>query len=462
MTASARRSSSGSSHDIILDDKRSIPASENSQDPRVVDPPARAVTDSPRTRTTARGTAVRSVTMPSSNESQPRQGSSHTKFEVLPPRDGYATWGASDQSTAQPLSYDDAVVAPLDGPPLFVNSSLASNPSQSLDDYREPEAVPDLEPVQGYASSWTLPQSATWGATSPIDTGNWPPFITTEEDDEDEVDAYMPPIDKWWSSNYKILTPSRPGPGFLPPLLEKDLHVDSLYLVKINELPAQSERTAPGHVPPNLTEVHATMPSRLFYDKDEHGWRYVRVLKDTSLFLLHRLHDSQKHPPIPASKLRNRRIDCAHPPDGSVGTYNASRRKTHHYHFYRTIVDSAEIPEDPLSHLPVPFPRQRRGPLNTRSEFEAIDEDESDDTKYAEQTEQGYLLDAYVCSLCSVYVLVSPVISGVVPGLVRDRLTVRLQREPSVGQSSNTSIAGGWELILRLVNNNVTVLRLFE
>lgn len=347
----------------------------------------------------------------------------------------------SDQSPSAPPAYD-IHTPPEDGPPLFADVHMSA---QSLDDYREPKAVPELEPVNDFADQWGAQATGGtgWGANSPTSNA-WLPFITTENyndtDDVDDVDAYMPEIPKWWSKKYKELTPYRPGPGFLPSVLAMDIHIDALLLVKITEVPRPGQQTPADHVPPNLEDVHTAMPSKLFYDKDNHGWRYVDVLREPSLDLLRPLHNSE-HPPLPEPRLRNRRMDCAHMGD-------TARKRTHHFHFYKTIVDSATLPE-PLQHL---APRLPVLPIQFDERVDAnYDDDDDNLLTYADTSDKGYLLDAYVCSLCNTYVIASPLIPGVIPSLVRDRLTARLQRNPPAGQTPNTSIALGWDLILRCV-----------
>ncbi|KAF8323953.1 cysteine proteinase [Clavulina sp. PMI_390] len=242
----------------------------------------------------------------------------------------------------------------------------------------------------------------------------------------------MPLIENWWSDRFKTLSSERPGPGFLPPNLERELHFDSLFLINVRDLPAPSPTAVPSHIPPTLEHIYATLPPKLFYDRQEHGWRYIDCFSSSSVQILQASRDPKRHPPIPGSHLRDRRPDC------TVASQVISEHKktTHHFHAYLSILDSAKLP-NPLLHLNAPFPNQPPSP--------------EDAFNQAKETPEGYLLDAFVCSLCQTQVYASPLIPAVIPGTIRDRLTVRLQRNPTVGHLPGASIGRGWGLILRIL-----------
>lgn len=451
MTAGPRRSSLNSEKSVSPDDDKSRRRSgslREVEDSSMQDV-ARGSTESPRTSKKGSISVSRSVTKKDKVTSPLREGSSHTRFEVHEPSRRQSSHSAANESATPSFEDVDMSSVPADPPPPPPSDPpLSTITSQPLHDYREPEAVPEFEVPPSYQDTWgeTTASNTGWGAADT--TTGWDAFIT-REDDDDDVDAYMPPITNWWSASSKTHTPSRPGPGFLPPLLENDLHLDSLFLVKILEVPERSVRSPEDHISPTLEDVHASMPSRLFYSKDDHGWKYIRIIKDASLSLLRRLHDAVLHPPLPAPNIRSRRIDCSHLDAGPATGYGPSRPKTHHFHFYPAIVDSAELPDDPIGHLHEPL-LTSGGVALEHSGYEAMDEDTaSSGENIAPRTEKGYSLDAYVCGLCSVYVVVSRNIPAVVPVAVRNALTIRLQRNPPIGMSSMDSALRGWELVIR-------------
>lgn len=447
MTAGPRRSSLSSDTGASLDGDNSRRRSGSLRDVRASPKRdvARVPSESARTPTRTSISVSRSITRTEETTSSPHEGSSYTKFEVHGPS-RLQSPSLTPNEPATP-SFEDTEMsnAPVEAP-LSSDPPLSTITLQPLHDYREPEAVPEFEAPPSY--EWGAGVSnADWGASDA--TMPWgDTFITREDDDGDDVDVYMPPIANWWSASSRIHTPSHPGPGFLPPILENDLKLDSLFIVKIHEVPPRSARSADDHIAPALEDVHASMPSRLFYSAEEHGWKYIRVLKDASSSLLRRLHDVTSHPPLPASSIRGRRISCMHLDSGANPGYGPPRPKTHHFHFYPAIVDSAELPDDPIGHLHEPL--LTSGRVAPTSDYEAMDEDiaiNAEDT--APRTENGYLLDAYVCALCSVYVVVSRNIPAVVPLDVRNALSTRLRREPPVGASPVDSIVWGWELVVR-------------
>lgn len=448
MTAGPRRSSLNSEKSTSLDDDSSRRPSGSSQDVKASPKwdVARVVAESLQTPKRTSISVSQSVTRTEEIISSSHEGSSFTKFEVHGPSRRESSPLPPNERATPPLQDVDMPSASVD-PPLFSNPPLSTITSQPLHDYREPEAVPEFGPPPSYQDDWgtTTTTNAGWGASDV--TMGWDTFITREDEDGDDVDAYMQPIANWWSANSKLHTPSRPGPGFLPPILENDLQLDSLFLVKIHEVPPRSAHGPASHIAPSLEDVHASMPSRLFYNKDEHGWKYIRIIKDASLSLVRRLHDATLHPPLPASSLRSRRIDCILSDASASAGYGPSHPKTHHFHFYPAIVDSAELPDDPIEHLHEPL---SSGADTDPGGYEAMDEDVTPNPEAtAPRTEKGYLLDAYVCALCSVYVVVSRNIPAVLPLNVRDALSVRLHRNPPVGVSPMDSSMKGWELVVR-------------
>lgn len=423
------RSSSESSGDIILDDGTSnqpstgFPDSASTSKTEV----ARAASESPAA-SPSRVTVTRSIARKETFDEIRHAGSKHTQFQVLPPDDNSST-PAPPRSTP-PLQHHSFENSQATDPPLFV-PQVSSITHQPLDDYREPEAVPDSEVVPSYEDVWAEEAAGAWGASSPTP---FHPFITNEDEDIDG--PYMAAITNWWSTSSKTLSPTRPGPGHLPPVVEADLGLSSLWLPKVEHVSIPDEINE-GFNLVTRVEVNNAIPHKLFYNAEKHGWSYIAHLEDPTLSLLHRLPGR----PLPATQVRSRRTDCVHSDAKSALPLDS----THHYHYYASCVDSSELPEDPLGHLPPPLSLEAPGD-------DRMDEDVAPETKQLdalELSERGYMLDAYVCSLCSLYVVASPIIPAIIPLDVRNAVSDRLRRNPRVGLSPQLSIIKGWELVVR-------------
>lgn len=437
MTTSTSRSSSGDAHDIIVGDGSPAQnASASSLGLATASPKAEVAIEPPPFHSKSRIHVTKSITRESTlDDMETHHGSSHTTFEVLPVNDENSSTYATSPSTPR-MQLDDSFenIDPND-PPLLT-STLSSITQQPLDDYREPEAVPDENVPPLYATDWGASGSdnggwAPWGETSPQTLY---PFITTEEEDVDS--EFMPPVKDWWSLSFQTLTSSRPGPGFLPPRLEQVLDLESLYLVNVTDVPSL-EGVPEGVSPVTLDEVQNCMPGHMYFAPRQQGWRYIRHLEDPSLSLLHTTPDR----PLPATHIRSRRVDCAHP---DANLHKLAKEVTHHYHLYPSSVDSSDLPDSPLRHL-ARLPTSSLAEVSVSSD--QMDEDQT--TSIAYETPNGYLLDVYACALCHVYIVASPMIPAIIPRDKHEALSNRLRENPPAGITPVGSMVRAWELIIR-------------
>lgn len=346
---------------------------------------------------------------------------------------------------------------PLSDDPPPQTIPVSSITSEPLVDYREPEALP---PDPAESTEWQNTTGAEWGTeTEPagVSAGDWGSAPATWDESAvtpwsslapltDNANGWSPSknSEQWWHASMKTLSSDHPGPGFLPPVLEEDTHLSDLWKVDVPNIPANAS-DLDGHQPPTLPEIQKALPPDLHYDQRLHGWRYFRAFKSDLL------PDGRYTPghPVPSMLKRNSREDCV--------TTSPSGSKAHHFHFYGDYLDSAQLDDvaggQAFGHLAPSFPKPPPSPeSSTNPDGGSLDLTDDKKAMLATETEKGYMLDAYICSSCNVYVLATRLIPGILPLEARDSLTNYMFENPTPGNGPVWSVIRGWSLVVRYVS----------
>lgn len=253
----------------------------------------------------------------------------------------------------------------------------------------------------------------------------------------------------------------------LPSLLADKLHNPdhTLYSVTISGVPegtlAPEERAAPSsspgpsstpapavqaastHVPPSEEEIrHAIPHANAYYCKKENGWVLLSwahkptsqlppLSKSFSLALAssqNNLEETDNPCFLPDPEGRKKPHFCGLPPGEPSMDDRASM--THHFHAYKDAVDASK--------------------MNTpyhRSSWEAHDA--------TEDSNEGELLDLYVCCQCPFYLVESKVIPGVIPNDLLQALLQDKLDNPPVGKTGPAAVATALETMMTIIHNRL-------
>ncbi|ETW86564.1 hypothetical protein HETIRDRAFT_306078, partial [Heterobasidion irregulare TC 32-1] len=274
--------------------------------------------------------------------------------------------------------------------------SDSSQNKHSSSPFREPELVPDDDPVPGLAADLALPAplppddtTTQWGSgTAPSWTpsvqewtdyspGPWPAATAAkiEIDGRDEDEEA-----NWWDPATRRKH-RRPGPGILPPLLADRLHNSEHSLFSVTVTPPDIKQPPPHHPTspthpassptpsssssssasstapqPTPEEVRTAVPHpNAYYCRRHNGW-VLLLWKSSSVvpplarsFKRAHKHDpddhqhadksahGHSHPPLPDQARRRKTPSCLGAArDQPFGQTN----RTHHFHLYEHAVDA--------------------------------------------------------------------------------------------------------------------------
>lgn len=374
---------------------------------------------------------------PPPRPAQKGPGSTHTGYHYIP------SYQPAEVKAPSPPPYD---------PPPFT-STLSDAKWRSPELVQEVDArdddIPDLvsaeEPVWGGSMRDDIPAFQNLNDWSPGDSGDrgWESVQHAQSGiNIDGCDATEEL--QWWDSDVQLRA-ARPGPGVLPTLLSQKLHDSdhSLFTVTVNPpdilihprsgSPSSSQST---FHPPTSEEVHEAVPHpNALYCRKENGW--ILLLRRSSSELPPLAASFQKaHPGVlfPHSSRRKMNNSCLN----GIGEDLSSRPNlTHHFHCYPAAVSSLSLNpsfskaswEERVPLLPghlQPIPEEGE------NQMEGIEPT----TLHVDDAE-GILLHLYVCCQCSVYVLCSDLIPGIVPARHFDDLARERADNPMPGQSGS-------------------------
>jgi hypothetical protein len=317
---------------------------------------------------------------------------------------------------------------------------LSAVTSEPLEDYREPEPVPDYP-----MNELEYPNpNQDWGR------GASPTWFDQVANPVVHADPDSVPHD-WWNAKYRTPTPERPGPGALASIVEGNVMVDTLFEVTVTGVPRRPDTTPDSFVPPTLDQARECAPPKMYYSKTSNGWVYLDYSAGNTT--LPPMIPNRQHRPYPSQAIRSRRKDClASEPVESTWLAGASATKTHHYHIYERAIDPCTISDIPLDTF-LPSQLQFHAPEVTHVEGDNKENFMETDTPSppTQGTTERYALDIYVCALCQMYLLASPVFPGIIPTDVVDAFVTDRLSNPPPGQTPAISVALAWELILRFV-----------
>ena len=255
----------------------------------------------------------------------------------------------------------------------------------------------------------------------------------------------------WWDP-FVRQTHSRPGPGILPTLLENYLHNagHSLCSVSVSPELEPTDQSSESHLstspppvdPPSADEVRKAIPHpNAYYCPEHNSWVLSLWESSTTNPPLSKSYDGY---PLPDVTRRRKTHSCVDENPQSVAQAN----KTHHFHYYEAAVDASKIM--------TPFKRadwechSRTKPQ--RRQAIPMDSHESEEE----------LLDLYICCQCSLYCVVSDVISGVIPQRTFEAFMKERLDHPLVGKTLPVSLAIALETVLMWVRLTLSQIELLK
>ncbi|KAH0591372.1 putative ubiquitin carboxyl-terminal hydrolase 2 [Termitomyces sp. J132] len=301
----------------------------------------------------------------------------------------------------------------------------------------------------------------------------------------------------WWDPALRDKE-GRPGPGMIPTMLADELHDPdhSLFSVLVSNpdikppvvppstsidacsdqpsssspartnawtssaqpnptSPSATSTTAPPPPPPTDSDVRTAVPhANAYYCPKENGWVILSWKSSSVSPPYAQSFKESRHPPLPDQDRRRRYVSCL-----DNGPYSLSN-KTHHFHKYEKAVDSHKLTQPfRLEEWEVAesVKQKRRERIISESfDVDQLDPKDLDSIDDAEdETEEGKLLDLYICCQCSMYCVASGVIPGVIPRKCFDELIRDKRANPPVGQTGELAIAAACETIIRILENKL-------
>lgn len=397
------------------------------------------------------------------------------------------------------------IYVPPNEPPPYGSSSVAG--------FREPELVVE-EPTGSISATndgwqtiptsyWDAPTSAanTWQndswASTKLNADGWPARRDNYEDYDPMafMNATKSPVDvaisgrddyeekHWWVPAVRSKE-ARPGPGMIPTMLADELHDPnhSLFSVLVSNpdikpqvllstdppsdqsssnpwssaqpspsCPPATSTTAPPPPPPTDSDVRTAVPHpNAYFCPKENGWVILSWKSSTVSPPYAKSFKESPHPPLPDQERRRRYVSCLD--NGPYSVHN----KTHHFHKYEKAVDSHKL-TPPLRmeewELSESVKQKRRtGMVDEDLDVKQLDPNDLDMLDETDgDTEEGRLLDLYICCQCSLYCVASGVIPGVISRKCFDEFIRDKRTNPPVGQSGEVAIAAAFETIIRSV-----------
>ena len=252
----------------------------------------------------------------------------------------------------------------------------------------------------------------------------------------------------WWNADLRNAC-QRPGPGILPSALTDLLHDAEHSLLSVVVTPPQvgppeqcvysnifAVTSCTGTVqqpvtpPPTPNEVYTAIPHpHAFYCHSHNGWV---VITWKSLTALPPLAKSFPNSSAPLLYDQSRKVASC------VGGEQPHVNKTHHFHAFKKAVDGRDL-NPPFHH----------------TDWESLVEthlENLEDEVLQNEDKQGHLFDLYLCCQCSVYCVVSEVISGVIPMEHIEKFRHQKLNNPQPGRNGEMTLAIAWGTFLKFVH----------
>lgn len=375
----------------------------------------------------------------------------------------------------------------------FVDSSTYREPELVPDDENMPALMPAHDTGARGMSGWPSGSGGGWNTAfdTPWDQPNFNTQLGSASWDERE-----PPIDgrssyeeqRWWDPEVKS---ARPGYGMLAPLLADMLHNPEHTLVSVSVTPpdilptaASSTSTSAAASPklgslsppsspspaksthsrssstsqfsPSAEEVREAIPHpHAYYCRKHNGWVLLAWRSSSVLPAV-----VGEHGIFPDPQRRKAMHSCLDE------TPFDKPNKTHHFHYYPKAVNARDISpgyvarsfekaerakqarrrmtvgSDDLSSETLE--RALANELESQKETEAV-------TEAKEEEQAVNLLDLYLCCQCSLYVVCSDVIPGVIPVKYVEDFIAEKSVNPFVGKTAEQAVHQAWETTLTYV-----------
>ena len=368
---------------------------------------------------------------------RPKQtpGSAHTGYHYIP------SFQPADSQVSSPPPYDATSFVSTLSDAKWRSPELVQEVDVRDDD------VPELVSAEGVDRIMSVPDHSpntlgtnAWGAGA---YGDW---VTSAQQTPSGINiggcVEMEELN-WWDPDMRLRA-ARPGPGILPTLLAEKLHDSdhSLFSVTVNppditrspQLVPTATSSQPPFQAPTHEEVHEAVPHpNALYCRKENGW--VLFLRRSASELpplatsFQKAHPGVLFPHQPQRKLANSCLDeTGENPFSQVNF-------THHFHCYPGAVSSRSL-NPPFANAS--WEKAENSTLPSTS-LQSIQEDEDkmegiEPTTVTRVDDEGVLLDLYVCCQCSVYVVCSHLIPGIVPARHFDELVQERAENPIPGQ----------------------------
>ncbi|KAF8531532.1 hypothetical protein JB92DRAFT_2691869 [Gautieria morchelliformis] len=301
----------------------------------------------------------------------------------------------------------------------------------------------------------TIPDLNSW---APGGTVDWVTGVPSMQSNIDGCNTFEEL--NWWDPDVRLRA-ARPGPGILPTLLAEKLHDSdhSLFSVTVNppdiapplQSASPSVSSQPPFHPPTPDQVHEAVPHpNALYCRRDNGW----------ILFLRRF--SSELPPLAASfqetspgvlfphTFRHKNTTCLDETDGNPFR---SVNLTHHFHCYPKAVSSLSL--NPAFDY-APWEKKEDVPSHLQSIQEEEEEDQMEgieSTAANESAAEGALLDLYVCCQCSVYVVCSDLIPGIVPARHLEELVRERAENPIPGQSGSDAAIVALDTTMKILEN---------
>lgn len=441
------------------------------------DSPPRRSSRSPPQIPASQG-ALNKESVPSDNFYAKSSGSNKSIPPPLPQRDPRRAGSSHTKFTTTPISDSQ-----YREPELVANDSVEDVMSTSDDDFDpSPSGWAERDEwqrvnAQHSTDKWNV---STFEEDSTLPTWDTPPYqLIAPPPVPIDGRNYTEEEDWWKQSSFT----GRPGPGLLPPTVIDRVNPGGLKLYHVtprtpetllNSSPgvpspvaplsfAQAVRSAspkldraqpsrqaslngpvpdksvatpasmppvfPSFTPPSESELRGAVPHpNIYYSPPEGGWRLL--IWSTSSIIPFARSFLATHPSLPSDNRRRTTISCVGDNTHTFGPSNL----THHFHFYPRAVDSHK--------LSTPYYR----PIWERK---CHDEGSSSD---ARKSDEGELLDLYMCCQCQQHLIVSAkTFPEVIPREVHKTFTTQRFRNPSENRNPYANVFVAWSIILQYV-----------
>lgn len=400
----------------------------------------------------------------------------------------YTSYHAPSKATAPPRYGSPAFT----GSPGFREPEFITEEPIDEDDDLPPDLIPPDEPHNwGSAeASWSQTQwpAGTWHDTTTSTTewmrsGGYGDGSDYRRNTEVAIDGRRNfEEDNWWNPAERERN-NRPGPGMLPPILAEHLHDTnhSLFCVNVSssnfmgQLTSSHSTSSLGHhrehsisstassqstvhepspnaPPPTEDEIRTSVPHpNAHYCPRENGW-VILSWKASSVSPPLAASFREDQFPLPDQNRRRKAHSCIDDVEHSFGAAN----KTHHFHKYPKAIDSHKLTpplrEDEWQSLENIKQKRRNGTI-VMDEINVESLGEAENPMDTES--EGKLLDLYVCCQCSLYVVASGVIPGVIPRKHFEEFVRGKRNNPIVGKTGELSVVLSLETLLLAVENKL-------